>query len=298
MPGPERTLKRVLMPVTGPTVRRTLIVGRDAAVGGVAAVRALRPSGATPGFLVIGAQKAGTTFLHQELVRHPDVVPPLTKEIHYFDDHYARGADWYGGHFRSGPPGSTTGEASPGYLFHPHAVGRLARDLPEARAVVLLRDPVRRAWSHFQHERRLGFETEQDFGRALDLEESRTATERTRMWEDPDHVSHAVRHFSYRARGEYLDQVERARAALADRLLVIVSERLFSDTRTVLDEVQRFLGLAPWQPASLGPNDMAAGHSRLDPAVARDLRSHYAPHVDVLSDRLGIDLRGEHGWLT
>ena len=288
----ERSLKRLLMPVTGPTSRRLLIEARDRAVGRAASWRAGRDDRMCPSFVIVGAQKAGTTFLHHELLNHPDVVAPITKEIHFFDDRFARGIDWYLGHFAAdGVDGRQTGEASPGYLFHPHAPARLATALPDARVIVLLRDPVRRAYSHFLHERRLGYEPESSFGQALELEAARTAVEAERVRCDPHHVSHSLRHFSYRARGEYLGQLTRWEDAVgADKILVHRSEDLFTNPRAVLDDVQRFVGLRPWQPDRLGRNDMSAPAPAIDPGVARELAAHFAPHNAALAAHLGQEL--------
>lgn len=287
----ERTMRRVVMPVTTPRSRRQLIAARDRAIGAAAG---LRQSGArsSPTFLVVGAQKAGTTFLHQELVRHPQVAAPLTKEIHFLDDRHARGLAWYLGHFpKVDESFAVTGESSPGYLFNPHAADRARRMLPGVRAIVLLRDPVSRAYSHFLHERRLGFERESSFARALELEGVRTTVELERVRCDPRYVSHAARHFTYVARGRYVDQIRRWADALgADRVKVVMSRHLFTEPRAVLDDVESFLGLDAWQPAEIGANDMASGGPPLDPGIERELRERFRPHDEELSRYLGRDL--------
>src|SRR5689334_15880743 len=111
----------------------------------------------TPDFLVIGAKRGGTTTLFKALRGHPDVEPIFPalermKSPHYFDLEYHRGEAWYRSHFatrrrldrlaaeRGVRP--VTGEASPYYLFHPHAAERIAADVPDVKLVLLLRDPV------------------------------------------------------------------------------------------------------------------------------------------------------------
>ncbi len=113
-----------------------------------------------PDFLVIGAQRAGSTSLFAQLCAHPGVAAPSHKEIHYFDLQSFRGPRWYRSHF---PPvassrGRITGEASPYYLFHPAVPARVAEALPEVRLIALLRDPVARAYSHYQLSVRDGHE--------------------------------------------------------------------------------------------------------------------------------------------
>lgn len=250
----------------------------------------------SPAYLIIGAQKAGTTFLHQELSRHPQVRHALTKEIHYLDDHFDRGLPWYLGHFgRMSGPYAITGESSPGYLFHPHAPMRARTLLPGVRAIVLLRDPVSRAYSHFRHERRLGFEPEASLARAIELEPLRTTHEIERVAREPGYVSHAARHFTYVARGHYAPQIERWIGALGrSRVKIIMSSSLYERPRQVLDEVERFLGLDPWQPGVIGPNDMANGGPPLDAGVERDLRERYRESDQHLRQLLGHEL----GWAS
>ena len=236
-------------------------------------------------------QKAGTTYLYQEVCKHPAVLPALTKEIHYFCDHYARGASWYAGFFPRRTTGSVTGEASPSYLFHPFAAARIAADLPDVRAVVLLRDPVRRAFSQYQHEVRLGYEDAPTFREALDREDQRTGREWERQLADPFYVSPALRHHAYRARGMYLPQVRRFVDLLGrDRVLVLRSEDLYADPIGEVGRTLDFLGLHGWQPTTPGHNDMASGDRHLPDDVRQDLIEHYAVPNAELAAYLGIDL--------
>ncbi|MGI9328389.1 MAG: sulfotransferase family protein [Pseudomonadales bacterium] len=111
----------------------------------------------TPTFLVIGAMKAGTTSLFRYLCEHPQIAPPITKEVNYFNFNWTLGSQWYAAHFPFASPLSTqiTGEASPGYLVHPRAALRVSEQIPDARVIVLLRDPVARTLSHYFHQRRI-----------------------------------------------------------------------------------------------------------------------------------------------
>ncbi len=257
-------------------------------MGTAAAVQARLHRGGTPSYLIVGAQKAGTTFLYQEMTRHPQISAALTKEIHFFDDHYQRGLHWYQGFF-PGAGSRVMGEATPSYLFHPHAIGRIAHDLPDAKLIVLLRDPVRRAFSQYLHETRLGFERAPTFEEALALEPQRLNGELERMLTDDRYVSYNHRHYSYRARGLYLDQVRRCHElAGRDRVLVLRSEDLFRDSIEVLGRVFDFLDLTSWAPDELGVNDMAAGDSgQLKSATQIELRDFYRPHNEQLFDYLG-----------
>ena len=114
---------------------------------------------ALPDAVILGAQKSGTSSLHNYLVQQPGVIEPLRKEVHYFDVNFGRGESWYRAHFgRLGEPGLNL-DSSPYYLFHPAVPTRMRALLPDAKLIVLLRDPVRRAYSHYWHERDKGRET-------------------------------------------------------------------------------------------------------------------------------------------
>lgn len=123
--------------------------------------------GRFPDFLIIGAAKSGTSFLHELLLGHPDVVfkrnpdvPPANdKEIHFFDARaYDRlGIDWYKGRFPFGE-GVVTGEATPYYMFCPRVPERVHRVMPAVKLIAVLRNPVARAFSDYHHRRRDGLE--------------------------------------------------------------------------------------------------------------------------------------------
>ena len=124
-----------------------------------------------PSFILVGAQRAGTTSLFRALMSHPQIHPAnYHKGVNYFDVNYDREFSWYRGHFptaaalrsrRHATPGDPiTFEASGYYMFHPRAAERMARDLPEVKILAMLRDPVERAFSAHKHELARGYETQ------------------------------------------------------------------------------------------------------------------------------------------
>ena len=204
----------------------------------------LRP---LPGFLIVGAQKAGTTALYAYLRRHSEVTGPIWKEVSFFDRHWARGEAWYRGNFplRLRARDAAVGEASPSYVFHPLAPERVHALVPDARLIVLLRNPVDRAFSHYQHEVALGREP-LSFDDALDAEDDRMHGELDRMLADPRYFSHAWWNHTYRTRGYYADQLERWLAVFPREQLHVV---LTDDLRDAPDETYRrvleFVGVEP-----------------------------------------------------
>ena len=198
-----------------------------------------------PDFLVIGAQKAGTTALYAYLRWHPGVTGPSWKEVSFFDRHWWRGEGWYRGQFPLRSAGRLVGEASPSYLFHPLAPDRVRSLVPHVKLVALLRDPVARAYSQYQHEVALGREP-LGFEDALAAEEERTRGEVERLVADPHAFSRAWWDFTYVARGRYAEQLERWLDVFArDQLLVVRTEDLADRPAETYAEILGFLGAAP-----------------------------------------------------
>jgi hypothetical protein len=200
-----------------------------------------------PDFLIIGAQKAGTTALYAYLRRHPAITGPSWKEVSYFDRHYERGEAWYRGNFpnRVRARGKLVGEASPSYIFHPLGPERVKALVPEARLVALVRNPVERALSHYHHEVALGREP-LSFEDALDAEEERLRGEEERLAADSSYFSRPWWSHAYKARGRYAEQLERWLAVFPrERLLILPSEDLGGEPERTHARVLDFLGAAP-----------------------------------------------------
>lgn len=253
-----------------------------------------RAGGRLPDFLIIGAQKSGTSSLYRWLGEAASIEVPSKKELHFFDLNYSEGLDWYRDCFagRDGPsPGSVTGEASPYYIFHPLVPRRVRETIPDVRLIAVLRDPAQRAVSHYYHEVGNGVEN-LPLEAALDQEPERLAGEVERMLADPGYESYNHRHFSYQARGVYADQLESWLEEFpAEQLLVVKSERLFEDPAAELGRVQAFLEV-PAEP----PGDPPPWNQRSYPSVApqteRRLAERFAPENERLYELIGEDL----GW--
>lgn len=253
-----------------------------------------------PDFLVIGAQKAGTTALYAYLRWHPGITGPAWKEVSFFDRHYGRGAAWYRGNFpltlwtirsrRKTAVGPIVGEASPSYLFHPRAPERVAELLPAVRLIVLLRNPVDRALSHYHHELALGRET-LPFEEALEREDARTRGEVERMLADPGYFSQAWWDFTYRARGRYAEQLDRWLAVFGrERLLVLASEELADRPAETYARVLEFLGVPPHSLDAF-PRIFERDYADMSPDTRQALSEYYAEPNRRLFELLGRDFR-------
>ena len=172
---------------------------------------------AGPDFMLIGRSEVVRARCSGISRQHPSIRRGLRKEVRYFSQNYERGESWYRAHFpthvalRLGRPIAAKRlvfEATPDYLFHPFVPERAHCALPDAKLIVLLREPVDRTWSHYQHEVRLGFE-DLDFERALAAEPQRLAGGIERLQVDPNFERRLFLRFSYVARGRYAEQIER-----------------------------------------------------------------------------------------
>ena len=243
-------------------------------------------SRALPEAVIIGAQKSGTSSLHNYLVQHPGVVEPLRKEVHYFDIGYERGEAWYRAHFGLlGAPGLNL-DSSPYYLFHPAVPQRLHDLLPDAKLIVLLRDPVRRAYSHYWHERDKGRET-LGFEDAIAAEPERLGDSHQQLAAGTLQRSHAHQHFSYLARGRYAEQLERWFALFPrEQFLVLRFEDLAREPLVALNRTLGFLGLPPAATVSLEARNTRQYPPLAEPTAAR-LRAYFVPHNRRLEQLLG-----------
>jgi hypothetical protein len=251
-----------------------------------------RPSGLKdklrqlPDFVIIGTQRGGTTSLYRYLTQHPDVGSAFRNEVHFLERYYDRGTEWYLAHFPLREESSVVGEASPNYLFHPDVPERARRMLPHARFIALLRNPVDRAYSHYQMKVRRGIEP-------LSFEEA-IASESERLGSSDDHASSTWRDYSYIERGLYADQLERWMSVFPrEQFLIIKSEDLYEDPERILHQTLAYLDLPQWTPANLKAYHLSE-YTDMDPATRERLGEYFAPHNQSVYTLLGRDLGWEH----
>jgi hypothetical protein len=250
-----------------------------------------------PSFLIVGAERCGTTSLFHLLRQHPTVFNGTLprKEVRFFNHRYSRGLAWYQCHFpftaRARLAARGTGEpvafeATADYMFHPLAPERIYRDLPGVRLIALVRDPVERAHSAHAHQVGFGWETE-PFERALELEDSRLDGELERLIADPAYYSFDLDKHAYRARGCYADQLERLERLFGrDRILVIDSGDFFAAPGPVYDQVLDFLELPHRGDPVFTPQN-ARPRSAMPATVRGALEEYFRPHDERLAAWLG-----------
>lgn len=249
-----------------------------------------------PQLVIVGAQRAGTTTLFRLLEEHPAVSRATTaKGVGYFDLAYHRGPRWYRGHFALAAPAALragrgvqpiTFESSGYYSFHPLAVPRIARDLPEARLLYIVRNPVDRAHSAHRHELSRGFESE-DFQRALELEGERLEGEEAKILADPRYESYHHRHHAYLARGRYAEQLQRMYDHVGrDRVFVMDADDFFADPTGSFVQLQEWLGLPVWKPREVAQWN-AERRDPLDAQTRARLMTYFEPYDAELTRLTG-----------
>lgn len=258
-----------------------------------------------PDFLIIGTQRGGTTSLFHYLETHPCIKAVNTKDTHFFDKKYSKGLAWYRGHFptllekayaqRVLNRAFVTGEASASYLFHPHTPKRVVQVLPFVKLIVLLRNPVDRAYSQFYHAIELGHET-LSFKEAIDLEEERTGQEREKTLKDEHYYSHIYKHLSYLSRGIYFEQLQAWMNLFPrEQFLVLKSEDFYADPAAILKEVLTFLNV-PVVESQLRKQEYKQynnnTYSKMDPVLRKRLLEYFEPHNARLYEYLGVNF----GW--
>lgn len=259
---------------------------------------------ALPDLVLAGVQRSGTTAITEALYRLPNVERPRRgKGSHYFSYNYHRSWEWFQAQFPTTAWAESverrtgnklfTFDACPYYLFHPFAVERMAQSLPDVKVMVMLRDPVRRAESHYHHS--VSHDNEHlPFEQALEAEAGRLAGEETRMLEDWTYWSHSHEHHSYLAKGMYADQLERLfRHYPREQVMVLQSEAFYRESGRVLAEVTSWLGL---EPVDLERSDNRNGHryDRMDESMRQRLIDLYREPNERLFELLGE----RYDWLS
>ena len=174
-----------------------------------------------PNFLYIGPDKAGSSWLHEALIVHPEVYLSRAKDLYYFDRYYARGRDWYGAQFKgAGPHHRVVGEICQDYLASPEATSRIAETLPGCKLMVTVRDPVDRAFSSWLYARRFGLMP----GSFTDA-----------LRQVPELLGHS----------RYGEQLQRYQEFFpAHQMHVALFDDLGKDPQVFLDDVTSFLGVS------------------------------------------------------
>jgi len=235
-------------------------------------------------FVVAGAQKSGTSALDAYLREHSELCLPHKKELHFFDTDRlfaVEPVDYaaYHAQFAPRPPQRLLGEVTPAYMYWPTAAERIARYNAAMRFVLVLRNPVTRAYSHWNMSRQLGREP------LTFLEAVRAEPERRRSL-----PLERAKRFTYVERGFYAVQLKRLWSHFPlEQTLVLRSEALFDGPDDVLNRIAAFLDIAPFAPL---PRKTVHAREYEAPMTAEERRlllETYASDVRELEQLLGWD---------
>ena len=249
-------------------------------------------SGLLPDFIIIGGQKCGTTSLYRYLVQHPNVYPALRKEIGFFNARYDHDLGWYRAHFpsrlerfkaeRIHSHKFLTGEADPAYILDPFALRAIKEIIPHVKIIVLLRNPVDRAFSHYQHSARIGVE-KLAFEEALAAEDKRVLPQWRKMMAGQPYHGLTIYHYAYLRTGHYGDQLEEVYKVFnAEQVLVLQSEAFFGNTQRHFEEVLEFLEL-PMATVDIRKKHNKGNYNALDDSLRRRLASYFEPQMEKMS---------------
>jgi len=236
---------------------------------------------AVPTFLGLGAAKSGTTSLSLMLNDHPQIsMPRSVKELHFFDEHYPKGKHWY---FSMFSPNDAVGEITPSYLFMPECRDRIAEVLgSNVKFLVCLRDPVKRAYSHYCHARNnwhtprhraAGYPQE-----TLSFEEAIEA--------EPERLKsglYSIRHQSYFTKGLYADQLRHFFERFPRKqFFVFLFETFVTSPQSVLYEIYQFLGV---DPAFSRGQRLPKTNVQSDASLSKEMRERlYKKYENAIND--------------
>ena len=244
-----------------------------------------------PNFLIIGAARTGTTTLYSLLRQHPQIFLPQSKrpEPHFFykESEYVKGLDYYERKFFSRWDGQTAvGEASTSYLFGNIVPARVDQHIPDAKFIIMLRNPIERAHSSYWHTVKAGLE-DATFEQAIANEKERSeAIIGTPLAE--------VAPYAYAARGTYFQQLTNWLQFFdQSRFEIILLEDFSADPRKTLDNVFAFLGVdtdVRLQNTDRIENRSQPEHATIPPATKSYMQHYFSDDVRSLGKLLGRDL--------
>ena len=236
------------------------------------------------GFLVAGAQKSGTSALDAYLREHPELCLPREKELHFFDNDRLFAVEpvdysLYHAQFDPRPSQHLLGEATPAYIYWPGAVERIARYNPAMRFIILLRNPIARAFSHWNYERVVHREP------LSFLDALRAESERQRTL-----PANRAKRFAYVDRGYYAAQLKRLWSLFpTEQTLVFKTEDLQQERNAVLDRIAIFLDIAPFPPLDAKVKNTREYNSAMSEDEKRYLVGRYRDDIAELERLLGWD---------
>lgn len=238
-----------------------------------------------PDFLIIGAMKCGTTFLYHYLNEHPEIEMSRIQEVNYFSRHYYRSKWFYRSFFPYKSRQMKSGESGIHYIFDPRCPARIKKDLPNAKIILLLRNPIDRAHSHYNQIHSI--DPADNFEHAIELEETRVAHLQEKIANRKFYTSVEYETYSYANRGLYYQQLSKwLEHYKLEELLIIKSEDMYANPNKTLEKVYQHIGVSIEFPQNLKPQNSREYEPMTD-AMRNKLKEFFAKDSEKLKQLLG-----------
>jgi len=245
-----------------------------------------------PDFLIIGTQRGGTTSLFNYLAQHPQIIPSRRKEIHFFDYQFNKGFSWYKAYFplKLFKSKKLAMEASPSYIFHPHTPKRIKSILPDIKFILLLRNPIDRAYSQYLLAYANKVE-QRPFSEVIRTEDTWFHIEHKKILADENYYSYDHHRRSFLNRGKYIIQIKNwLKWFSREQILILISEDFFNNPLRTLSQICMFLEI---DNISFDITKKLNKTLFLKPMNKNDrlfLQKYYKPFNEELYEFLGKDL--------
>ncbi|MCX6199784.1 MAG: sulfotransferase [Bacteroidetes bacterium] len=252
-----------------------------------------------PSFFIAGVQKGGTTSLCQYAGQHPQIIPPQRKDIYFFNNeiHHQKGINWYRAHFPHiaykkiyevmyGVK-AVTFDGTPNYFDTPMAAQRLKKEFPDAKIILLLRNPVERAYSNYRMAVKFGFEN-LSFEEALMIEEERLLSQAKFAPALQAH-NYVYQRLSYKKRGVYIDFIKPWKELFGKNLLILATENLLLFPQQNMNLVTDFLQLDRFNNYHFELFNKSENSNEMPVPVKKMLSNYYQPFNQQLFNYLKTD---------
>lgn len=253
-----------------------------------------------PDFYIIGVVKGGTTSLYEYLIKHPQVSPPSGKEIDFYIQFYSRGINWYKTWFPNKIKKNLMNslkhepllscDATPRYIEHPSVPQRIKNITPSAKFILILRNPIDRAYSHHNMNITTGHEP-LSFEEAIDKESERIKGLYQKFIDEPNFFSWDYFLYAYKEHGKYVEKLEQwFKIFPKEQFLIFKSEDLFENPEKVYLDSLKFLGLKNFNLNQYYPFKKRTYVSpKMDPEIRKSLSEYFAPYNQKLYSLLNRD---------
>ena len=241
-----------------------------------------------PHYLIIGTMKCGTSSLYEYLCKHPQIMPAKTKEVHFFDDNYSKGVEWYLRHFHkiSDTQKCLTGEATPKYLNLPGVEQEVFKLVPKVKLIILLRNPWERTISQYYHHIR---------GTKKDIPLESTLSNQMQLMASlsEEELISGKNSLNFIARSLYVYHLMRWMSVFPrEQFLILKSEDFYTNPQQTLNKCNDFLDIDSFTLSDYGIYN-SNSYKEIDNGLKNRLRDFFKPHNEKLEKYLDMDFSWE-----